>query len=528
MSWRIPAIGDWSSQAEITLRRGTGGRWVVHFAPQLIDVHLTPGTRLGTTSELAPRAPILDREGRALVQERAVVEVGLNRERTHDIVASSREMASVTGVDPNALLTQLKGAGPHEFVQAVTLRSADYARVEARLRGIAGLETLHATLPLTPTRAFARALLGAVAPASEQQVKDSRGRLAAGELTGQWGLEQQFDARLAGTPTRRVVVRDSASAAIRQTLYTLAGARPQPLRSFLSERTQNAAEQALGTSAQAAALLAVEPSSGDVLAVADRPLESTFDRALTGVYPPGSTFKIITAAALLAHGITPATSVPCPPTLDVDGRSFRNFEGEAAGSPSFAEDFAISCNTAFISLAGRLPAGALSSAARDFGLGVSLATQVPLADSHVPLPAGAVARAESMIGQGRITTSPLAMAGVAATVASGRWHSPRLLDGDPSSRGPALPSAELSTLRALMRRVVSSGTGGALAGVPGGVAGKSGTAEYGSGKPPPTHAWFVAYRGDLAVAVLVEHGSSGGAVAGPIAARFFTSYDTGP
>ena len=73
-----------------------------------------------------------------------------------------------------------------------------------------------------------------------------------------------------------------------------------------------------------------------------------------------------------------------------------------------------------------------------------------------------------------------------------------------------------------MRAVVTSGTGTALASLPGFVAGKSGTAEYGGGDPPPTHAWFIAFRGDLAVAVLVENGRAGGEVAAPIAARFLS------
>ena len=125
-----------------------------------------------------------------------------------------------------------------------------------------------------------------------------------------------------------------------------------------------------------------------------------------------------------------------------------------------------------------------------------------------------------MIGQDRIVASPLAMAGVAATVAAGRWHAPRLLASAPRRSGPALGENEAATLRSLMRRVVQSGTGTALAGIPGEVGGKSGTAEYGSGDPPPTHAWFIAYRGDIAVAVLVEDGRAGGEVAAPIAARF--------
>jgi cell division protein FtsI/penicillin-binding protein 2 len=116
------------------------------------------------------------------------------------------------------------------------------------------------------------------------------------------------------------------------------------------------------------------------------------------------------------------------------------------------------------------------------------------------------------------------MAGVAATVADGRWRAPRLLASDPRAAGPRLPRRELSTLRALMRAVVVRGTGSALASVPGEVAGKTGTAEYGGGDPPPTHAWFICFRGDLALAVLVEDGASGAAVAAPVARRFFDAY----
>jgi cell division protein FtsI/penicillin-binding protein 2 len=119
------------------------------------------------------------------------------------------------------------------------------------------------------------------------------------------------------------------------------------------------------------------------------------------------------------------------------------------------------------------------------------------------------------------------MAGVAATVAAGRWHAPRLVASDPHVAGAPLPSSTRDTLRSLMRRVVTSGTGTALSGVPGTVIGKSGTAEFGSGNPPPTHAWFIATRDDLAVAVLVERGRSGGSVAAPIAARFFSALGSG-
>ena len=132
---------------------------------------------------------------------------------------------------------------------------------------------------------------------------------------------------------------------------------------------QNAAEKALGTSTAPSAIVVEQPSTGDVLAVANRPTEDTFDRALAGAYAPGSTFKVITTMSLLEHGFDPNSTVPCPATILVDGRTFHNFEGESGGSSTFDEDFAISCNTAFISLAPRLGATSLTKTALEFGLG---------------------------------------------------------------------------------------------------------------------------------------------------------------
>jgi cell division protein FtsI/penicillin-binding protein 2 len=272
-----------------------------------------------------------------------------------------------------------------------------------------------------------------------------------------------------------------------------------------------------------AALVAIQPSTGDVLAVANRPDDSTYDRALSGLYPPGSTFKVVSTTALLRAGLDVNRVVECPRTLTIEGKPFRNFEGNAAGAVPFRRDFAESCNTAFVLLARELDPKALTAVARDFGLGRNSDPHLPAADTSVPPPRSGVDQAAMMIGQDRILASPLAMAGVAGAVAAGRWHAPRLILDAEASAGPEL--AERETLRALMRDVVTSGTGTALSGVRGEVIGKSGTAEFGGGDPPPTHAWFIAARDDLAISVLVENGRSGGAVAAPIAARFFTALD---
>jgi cell division protein FtsI/penicillin-binding protein 2 len=513
LRWNVPAIGTWSYRTRVALERH-GGHWKVVWAPTVVHPRLSARRRLGTVRDPDARAPILDRQGRPLVTARQVVRVGLDRATVKDINASAAALAGVLHVDGNALASAAKRAGPKQFVEAVTVRASDYPSTLAQqVEAIQGAQAVPTTQQLAPSKTFARALLGTVGPATAEQIQRSKGKVGVGDEVGQFGLEARYQHQLAGTPTRRIVIRSRTGAPV-ATLLSRRGRKGRELRTTLDRPVQAAAESALGATAKKSALVAVQPSTGDVLAVANRPTEAAYDRAIDGRYAPGSTFKVVTTAALLRAGLETTDTVDCPKTITVEGKAFKNFEGEAAGPVPFARDFSQSCNTAFVSLAKRLAPAALTRTARDFGLGRTSASQVPAGRN-------AVERAATMIGQDRIVASPLAMAGVAATVADGRWRAPRLVAADRHQAGPALDQDELSTLRTLMRSVVTSGTGTALASVPGEVAGKSGTAEYGGGDPPPTHAWFIAFRGDLAVAVLVENGRSGGTVAGPIAARFF-------
>jgi cell division protein FtsI/penicillin-binding protein 2 len=513
LRWNVAGIGAWAYRTRIALER-RGGHWKVVWAPTVVHPRLTAGRRLGTVRAADVRAPILDRQGRPLVTARQVVRIGLDRATVKDVDASAAALAAALHVDANALASAAKRAGPKQFVEAVTLRASDYPSTLAQqVEAIQGSQVVPSTQQLAPSKTFARALLGTVSPATAEQIQRSKGKVGVGDDVGQFGLEARYQDQLAGTPTRRVVIRSRTGAPV-ATLLTRPGRKGRGLRTTLDRPVQAAAETALGATNQKAALVAVQPSTGDVLAVANRPTEAAYDRAIDGRYAPGSTFKVVTTAALLRAGVKTTDTVDCPKTITVSGKVFKNFEGGAAGAVPFARDFAQSCNTAFVSLAKRLAPDALTRTARDFGLGRTSAGQVPAGRN-------AVERAATMIGQDRIVASPLAMAGVAATVADGRWRAPRLIATDRHQTGPALDPGELSTLRTLMRSVVTSGTGTALAPVPGEVAGKSGTAEYGGGNPPPTHAWFIAFRGDLAIAVLVENGRSGGSVAAPIAARFY-------
>lgn len=522
VTWRVPRIGDFAYDARVPLVEGDDG-WQVEWRAENVHPKLGDETRLGTMTVAPPRASILDREGRPLMSNRPVVDIAVRTDRVEDPAETAAALAELVDVDAGRLERTIRDAGEGRFVPVITLRQSDFRPDAERIRAVPGVSINGKVAPLAPSRSFARALLGVVGPATAEQVKRSRGRVSSGDEIGQWGLQSAFEERLAGSPTSTVVVRQRKTGTQTETLMRKRGERGRPLRTTLGREVQDAAEAALADVDGNAALVAVQPSTGDVLAVANRPVESSFDRALDGLYPPGSTFKVVTTAALLRDGLGVDETVDCPATVTVEGKAFRNFEGAARGPLPFREDFAESCNTAFVSLHKRVTAERLSAVARDFGLGMRARLPVSTAESKVPPASGAVGRAAMMIGQAETVATPLAMAGVAATVADGRWRAPRLVSTDRSRAGRALPPEEVEALRALMRGVVVGGTGVALQAVPGEPAGKSGTAEYGGDDPPKTHAWFIAFRGDLAVAVLVEGGRAGGEVAAPIAARFLTA-----
>jgi hypothetical protein len=371
-------------------------------------------------------------------------------------------------------------------------------------------------------------LVGSVREVTAEGLKRLGSPYQGGDKAGFSGLERTFERRLAGDPTGEVQLVDEDGAPVK-VLRRFGGRPGASVRTSLDVSMQSAAETALeaGRKGHNAALVAIQPSTGAIPALVSLP-NGGFPRASVGTYPPGSTFKVITTAALLAKGEQPADRVTCPKEIKLGGLTIHNFEQEQLGSIPFSVAFAKSCNTAFVQLATqRLSGSELAQAASRFGFGVDLAPGVSTATSRFPVPQSAPELAMAAFGQARVTASPLQMAAVAAAVQSGTWRAPKLVDDEslaslevkqPATR--ALDPAVASTLRDLMRQVVTSGTA-AGAGLPADVSGKTGTAEFGSGDKPPTHAWFIGFRNDLAVAVVVEGGGVGGEVAAPIAARFF-------
>jgi beta-lactamase class D len=325
------------------------------------------------------------------------------------------------------------------------------------------------------------------------------------------GLQRLYDDRLAGHPSgslmfgRRVIARTQV-------------VRGRSVHTTIRPGLMQQASAALG--AKLGGVAVIRPRDGAVLALAGL--------AVSAPQPPGSTFKIITASAALAHGLaTPSSSYPVRTFATLSGVKLRNASNEACGG-TLTEAFTASCNSVFAPLGAKVGASRLVAMARRFGFGeqpnvpaAKPSTIQPVARLRDDLAVGAAA-----IGQDRDLATPLEMASAGATIAmDGRRARPRITTLDPVVRHRAVSPKVAHQVRSMMLNVVRTGTGTAAA-IPGvQIAGKTGTAELrpNSRNPKDADAWFVAFapamQPRVAVAVLVVGAGFGGKAAAPIAKR---------
>ncbi|MGC7100492.1 penicillin-binding transpeptidase domain-containing protein [Amycolatopsis lurida] len=319
-----------------------------------------------------------------------------------------------------------------------------------------------------------------------------------------------------------VELRDAAGTVL-EDLGGAAGLVAEPLVSTLGAGIQEAAQKAVDSAGGAAMLVAIQPSTGGILAMAQNAAAGDQPKALSGLYPPGSTFKIATAAAAMRAGTGPDTVLDCPGEAQIGTRTIPNDDRFTIPPSPLHTTFARSCNTTFARLAGDLPAGALADAAARFGLNADfdipgIATEAGKVEEYEDEPK----RVEAGIGQGDVVASPFGVALMSATVASGKPVTPSLWRDTETGlvTGYEAPGSEvLGPLRGMMREVVTEGTAREL-GRYGEVRGKTGTAQFGDGSG--AHGWFTGYRGDLAFAVLVENAGSSG-LALKVSGRFLSA-----
>ncbi|MEN3586565.1 penicillin-binding transpeptidase domain-containing protein [Streptomyces sp. ZYX-F-203] len=345
------------------------------------------------------------------------------------------------------------------------------------------------------------------------------------------GLQARYEEELTRglTNTRSVVIVDRESNDIASYVTETESRNGEDIRTTIDPRVQQAAALALEEIGdKRGAIVAIDPTDGDILAAASRP--GGMNRAFEGAYPPGSTFKVVTSTALLKSGMAPDTVVECPKFARVNGQTFENQDQFTLPEGStFRDSFAHSCNTFFVDNREKVSGTALRQAAGHYGVGAVWDVGAATYDGSVPDPETDNELAASTIGQGRLLASPLVMASVAATVKEGSFKQPVLVPDqvEDAHSAPPLPADIAASLRAMMRATVTEGAGKALSGIPGEPHAKTGTAEYGDAVPPATHAWMIGYQGtsDIAWSVLIEDGGSGGKDAGPVAAAFLRGLD---
>jgi cell division protein FtsI/penicillin-binding protein 2 len=512
----LRGLGEWELEGALPFVRREG-RWHLRWTPAVLHPEAREGDRFSRTRTRPARADLLDGSGEPLTHEGEVISIGVDPSRVRSRAEVASALQAQLGVDPERVEKALSAAGSAPFVPLIDVRPERYQQVRPELAPVPGIFFRKKSARLSPAEGFAAHTLGRVGEVTAELLSQLGPLYQPGDLVGLSGLERAHEPRLAGRPSGEVVFTSASGEA--RVVFRFEGEEGKPVSTTLLPRVQAAAEAALEGEPLPAAIVAVDSNTGAILAVASRPLGQALNRALTGRYPPGSTFKVVTTEALLARGMQVDAAASCPPVATAGGKSFRNFEGEALGETTLKQVFAHSCNTAFVLLAAELGGKALAEAARRFGFDVEYSAGLPSPGATFPMPRDAAELGAAAIGQGRVLATPLHLASVAAAAESGLWRAPYLVTELEDGPSAALENDARAPLSTLMRAVVTQGTGKAASGVPG-LAGKTGTAEYGTGTPLPTHAWFIGYRNGVGFAVLVEGGGVGGRVAVPIAAKF--------
>ncbi|MBM4588880.1 penicillin-binding protein [Rhodococcus hoagii] len=448
---------------------------------------LAPGLAAGSTVRFTPTsgtpAEVRASDGQPIMTQQVVTLVDV--QAPADTAALARLLNPIVPTITAESLGADLGKSDGKPITAVALREQDVEPVRDQLAAVPGVELVQQTRLLTVDRALSSPVLADLTTVWQEQQDESAG----------WAVQL---VNADGT-ARRLAGQDAA---------------PVPdIDTTLDLRLQTRAEDALASVPQPAAIVALRPSTGAVLAVAQNaPADAQGAIALTGLYPPGSTFKTVTTSAALQAGkVTPDTVLPCPGTENIEGRQIPNDDNFDLGSVPLHSAFAHSCNTTMGRLAVSLPPDALQQAALQFGLGVDYVTPgLTTVTGTVPTAQTPAERVESAIGQGAVTASPFGMALVAASIANGTTPAPTMIVGKPGVADRSVtptPADVDAALRSMMRETVTDGTARTLADLPN-LEGKTGTAEYGEGTRP--HGWFVGMDGDLAFAVFVAGADSSG------------------
>ncbi len=492
LSWELPRDRTLTYDAQMTLTQ-TGNQWTVRWQPSVLHPRLGANQHLELRAIPPAQASVVSSDGVELLKP------GI----AYRVLVDTKEI-STPGAAAAGIANALERA--HQDDRGVPLRSAD-----SIAEGVEGAGDVYsaAVIPAAAAEVFTNALAGEpgvrlneeaamvnTQPDFAPDIMARVGELVREDLEGDAGWSVS-------------VVNENGAA-----LEDVERAEPNPAPSVhisLDHRVQEAAEAALEPVAgQQAMIVAIRPSTGGILAIAQTPAaDKEGNLATMGQYPPGSTFKIITAAAgLTKQGLTPGSPVPCPRTMDILGRTVTNYAGFGLGTVPLETAFARSCNTTFADISTSLAPGELQAVGKQFGLGLDI--EIPGVETitgSIPEGEEALQRTEAGYGQGHDLASPFGMALVSATAARGSMPVPYLVQGVETKVGEEiapLPPEAIDELRQLMAAVTAPGGTASGMSAGGDIRGKTGEAEINGG----SHAWFTGYRADddIAFATLVVLG----------------------
>ena len=487
--WTMPKGISWKYQTSWTFQ-SSGSTWKVAWAPTVIHPQLASGDSLQIRTDAQSGGTIVDRDNQQLVSPVNVYSVVALPGKITDLNSVAAQLEQIlkpidSTVTAASVVAGVQKADKTAGYTVTNLREADYDAVKSQLAAINGLAFPVSVRELPPTKDFAKVVLSEVEPIADKLV--------------------------AGTPGWKIVSVDASGADL-DTLASQAGTAGTNVQLTIDSQVQKAAEAALAAQPLASVLVAIQPSTGEILAVAQNAAANAQGAiALKGEYPPGSTFKIVTATAGMDAGVvTPDSQVDCPGQITIDGQTIHN-EGFELGAVSLTQAFAKSCNTTFAKVSTQLSPDALTKAGYEYGVGRDFVVQgLTTLNGKVPTADSDGAKAENGFGQGTVLVTPFGQALMAATAAVGNMPTPVLIRGTKTTidqPAPARSAAVQAGIKSMMRAVVTDGTATIL-GDDGEVYAKTGTADYSDSTGAHAHAWTVGFRGDLAFAVLIVGGDS--------------------
>jgi Penicillin binding protein transpeptidase domain/NTF2-like N-terminal transpeptidase domain len=487
-TWHLPKKRTWTYDGQLNMVRDEG-HWEVRWSATGLHPNLGEHQTLALRADAPPRASVNERGGSDVLVPGYLYHYALDGKAARAAAGGLMPTAIAVAdalrpfdptIDAQALAEQASSSA--KPLDLITLRQADRDRVAPAIGNRPGV-VITPQAELLPTDDH-------FAPAIINEVK----KAVVDELDGEAGW--------------RVVSVNQNGAEV-DVLNEVQGAPAPSVTISLDRSVQDSAQDAVNMVGRKAMIVAIKPSTGEILAVAQNAAaDADGPTATTGLYPPGSTFKIITAGAAIDRDMaTPNTLLPCPGHMDIGQRTIPNYGGFDLGTVPMSRAFASSCNTTFAELASRMPPKGLTTAAAQYGIGPDyMVDGITTVTGSVPPTVNLTERTEDGFGQGKVLVSPFGMALAAATVAAGKTPLPQLIEGRHTEVvGDTAPISEkmLDGLRPMMQLVVTNGTAKDLNGS-GDVRGKTGEAEFDGG----SHAWFAGYRGDLAFAALIVGGGS--------------------